>query len=118
MPFFTTIRMSSSYNDPVVNITIKRMGGPPLYFTLSNIVFIFASMLINVDTDLRLAATGAVRKFLFESPKEFDVRKYLGPARETMAKVIASRMEAFGCAGHAGDYEPKTLEDYKKVYGF
>lgn len=71
---------------------------------------------INVDTDLRLAATGAIRKVLAESPEKFDPRDYLKPAREAMAQVVAERMEAFGSAGHAGDYEPMTLEDMKAFY--
>ena len=44
VPFFNAIRLSSSYNDPVVDITIRRISGKTLYFTLSNIVFIFASI--------------------------------------------------------------------------
>ena len=64
---------------------------------------------INVDTDLRLAATGAIRKALAEAPGEFDTRHYLSPAREAMKQVVAERMRSFGQAGHAGDYEPATL---------
>lgn len=71
---------------------------------------------INVDTDLRLAATAAIREVFAESPEKFDPREYLGPAREAMAEVVAARMEAFGSAGHAGDYEPITLEDMKEYY--
>jgi len=71
---------------------------------------------INVDTDGRLAVTGAVRKVFAEKPAEFDPRKYLGPARESLADLIASKMEAFGTAGHAADYEPKTLDEMKKFY--
>ena len=71
---------------------------------------------INVDTDGRLVVTGAIRRVFVEQPKQFDPRKYLGPAREALAKLIAGRMEAFGTAGHAGDYEPLSLEDMKAVY--
>ncbi len=71
---------------------------------------------INVDTDSRLAITGAIRKHFAEQPGEFDPRKYLGPAREAMAELLKSKMQAFGTAGHAGDYEPETLEDMKKLY--
>lgn len=71
---------------------------------------------INVDTDLRLAATAAIREVFANSPEKFDPREYLGPAREAMAQVVAARMEAFGSAGHAGDYEPMTLEDMKEYY--
>ncbi|HOF40296.1 MAG TPA: ketose-bisphosphate aldolase [Candidatus Hydrogenedentes bacterium] len=72
---------------------------------------------INVDTDSRLACTGAIRKVFAEKPAEFDMRKYLGPARDAMKQVYIDRMVAFGQAGHAGDYAPMSLDDMKKVYG-
>ena len=56
---------------------------------------------INVDTDNRLAMTGAIRKVLTENPAEFDPRAYLKPAREAMKQVCVARMVAFGQAGHA-----------------
>src|SRR5271166_6952693 len=65
---------------------------------------------INVDTDNRLAITGAIRKVFAEKPEEFDPRSYLKPAREAMKKVVALRMTQFGQAGHAGDYTPLSLE--------
>ncbi len=71
---------------------------------------------INVDTDSRLAMTGAVRKVFVETPGKFDPRDWLGPAREAAYQVYVERMKAFGQAGHAGDYKPMTLEDMKKVY--
>ncbi|MDP8939478.1 MAG: fructose-bisphosphate aldolase class II [Actinomycetota bacterium] len=71
---------------------------------------------INVDTDLRLASTGAIRKAFAESPGEFDPRYYLKPAREAMKQVVLARMEAFGQAGNAGDYEPITLEEMAARY--
>lgn len=71
---------------------------------------------INVDTDLRLAMTGAVRKALAEDPTKFDPRDFLTPARQAVADVVKARMEAFGSAGHAGDYEPMSLEDAKAEY--
>jgi len=71
---------------------------------------------INVDTDGRLVMTAAIRKVFTEKPEVFDPRKYLGPAREALAKLIASKMEAFGTAGHAGDYERKSLDDMKAFY--
>ena len=54
---------------------------------------------INVDTDNRMAITGAIRKVFHEEPGEFDPRKYLSPAREAMKQVCLERMEAFGMAG-------------------
>src|SRR3954462_454260 len=71
---------------------------------------------INVDTDSRLAITGAIRKELFEHPAEFDPRSYLKPARAAMQQVIADRMTAFGQAGHAGDYEPISLDEMAERY--
>ena len=56
---------------------------------------------INVDTDNRLAMTGAIRKVLTENKAEFDPRAYLKPAREAMKQVCVARMVAFGQAGHA-----------------
>ena len=71
---------------------------------------------INVDTDSRLAITGAIRKLFAEKPEKFDPRDYLKPAREAAYEVYVQRMKAFGQAGHAGDYKPITLEDAKALY--
>jgi fructose-bisphosphate aldolase class II len=71
---------------------------------------------INVDTDNRLAITGAIRKVFVETPEKFDPRDYMKPAREAMKKVVALRMTQFGQAGHAGDYAPIPLEEMKKYY--
>ncbi|HOK09895.1 MAG TPA: ketose-bisphosphate aldolase [Candidatus Hydrogenedens sp.] len=71
---------------------------------------------VNVDTDSRLAITGAIRKVFWEQPEKFDPREYLGPAREAAYHVYVERMKAFGQAGHAGDYKPLTLEDMKAYY--
>lgn len=71
---------------------------------------------INVDTDGRLAMTGAVRKYLTENPDAFDPRTYFGKARQAVYEVVKGKMISFGTAGHAGDYEPLTLEDMKKIY--
>jgi len=71
---------------------------------------------VNVDTDNRLAITGAIRKVFVESPEKFDPRDYLKPARAAMQAVVEARMNAFGQAGHAGDYEAKTLDEMKAYY--
>ena len=71
---------------------------------------------INVDTDNRLAITGAIRKVFVETPEKFDPRDYMKPAREAMKKVVAQRMTQFGQAGHAGDYAPISIEEMKKRY--
>jgi len=56
---------------------------------------------INIDTDLRLAFTAAVREVLANSPKEFDPRKILGPAKEAMKEVVMDKMRLFGSSGKA-----------------
>ena len=71
---------------------------------------------VNVDTDNRLAITGAIRKVLWEQPEKFDPRDYMKPAREAMKKVVALRMTQFGQAGHAGDYQPISIEAMAKGY--
>lgn len=71
---------------------------------------------INVDTDNRLAITGAIRNAFMEDPTEFDPRYYLKPARAAMAEVCKARMVSFGQAGHAAGVEMKTLDDLKQVY--
>jgi fructose-bisphosphate aldolase class II len=71
---------------------------------------------INVDTDGRLAMTGAVRKYLSENPDAFDPRTYFGAAREAVYQTVKGKMIDFGTAGHAGDYKPMTLEEVKGIY--
>jgi fructose-bisphosphate aldolase, class II len=71
---------------------------------------------INVDTDLRLAMTAAIRTALGEKPAEFDPRYYLKPAREAMQTVLEERMRQFGQAGHAGDYTAAPLESMRAFY--
>lgn len=72
---------------------------------------------INVDTDNRLAITGAIRKVLVEKAEEFDPRAYLKPAREAMQQVCADRMVAFGQAGWAAKIRQISLEQMAKNYG-
>ncbi len=71
---------------------------------------------VNVDTDNRLAITGAIRKVFSEKPEEFDPRKYLGPAREAMKEVCKQRMTAFGQAGWAGKVPVKTCKEMVDFY--
>ena len=71
---------------------------------------------INVDTDNRLAITGAIRKVFAENPEAFDPRAYMKPARDAMKEVVKARMIAFSQAGHAGDYKPLPLEEIAKRY--
>ncbi|HSA07465.1 MAG TPA: class II fructose-1,6-bisphosphate aldolase [Candidatus Gastranaerophilales bacterium] len=56
---------------------------------------------INVDTDLRLALTGAIRKCFKENPAEFDPRKYLGPARQAVKDIVKHKIKVFGTDGKA-----------------
>jgi fructose-bisphosphate aldolase class II len=56
---------------------------------------------INIDTDLRLAFTATVREVLANSPKEFDPRKILGPAKDAMREVVKGKMRLFGSSGKA-----------------
>ena len=63
---------------------------------------------VNIDTDLRLASTGAVRKFLAENKSEFDPRKFLIPTMEAMKSNVLARLESFGTAGQ--------VSNMKKVY--
>jgi fructose-bisphosphate aldolase class II len=56
---------------------------------------------INIDTDNRMALTGAIRKVLSEDPSEFDPRKYLKPGMEAMTKLCTQRFNEFGTAGNA-----------------
>ncbi len=71
---------------------------------------------VNIDTDLRMASTGAVRKFLAENKKEFDPRKWLVAATKGMKEVCRLRYEAFGCAGQASKIRPVSLEAMTKRY--
>jgi fructose-bisphosphate aldolase class II len=71
---------------------------------------------INVDTDNRLAITGAIRKVLWESPEKFDPRDYLKPARDAMKKVCVARMTAFGQAGWAPKIKPVSVEKFADFY--
>ncbi|MFH1007083.1 MAG: ketose-bisphosphate aldolase [Candidatus Latescibacterota bacterium] len=71
---------------------------------------------VNIDTDGRIAITGAIRKVFSEEPEQFDPRSYLGPARTALAKLVAGKMRDLGTAGHSGDFAPVTLEDMKKRY--
>jgi fructose-bisphosphate aldolase class II len=71
---------------------------------------------VNVDTDCRLAITGAIRKVFGETPEKYDPRDYLAPAREAMKQVVAARMKAFGQAGWASKIKCKPLTEMARVY--
>jgi fructose-bisphosphate aldolase class II len=65
---------------------------------------------VNIDTDIRLAMTGAMRKLLAEQPSEFDPRKALAAARKAARGICEQRFDAFGCAGMASRIAPLPLE--------
>ena len=71
---------------------------------------------INIDTDIRLAMTGAMRKVFAEQPSEFDPRKAFIEARTAARGIVKARFEAFGCAGQAGRFKPLALEAMVKRY--
>ena len=71
---------------------------------------------INIDTDIRLAMTGAVRKFLAENPDKFDAREWLKPAREAAKAVCKQRYIEFGCEGQAGKIKGVTLAEMAQRY--
>lgn len=73
---------------------------------------------VNIDTDLRLASTGAVRRFLAENPAEFDPRKYLKETMAAMQQVCEDRYNAFGTAGHADKIKVVSLDDMASRYGY
>lgn len=65
---------------------------------------------VNIDTDLRLASTAAIRQFLAGNKAEFDPRKYLTKTLEAMKQVVVDRYQAFGTAGNASRIQPLSLE--------
>jgi fructose-bisphosphate aldolase class II len=71
---------------------------------------------INIDTDIRLAMTAAVRKFLFENPEKFDAREWLKPAREAATKICKQRYIEFGCEGQAGKIKAVGLDEIARRY--
>jgi len=71
---------------------------------------------VNIDTDLRLSSTGAVRKFLAENPSNFDPRKFLKASTAAMQGVCKARFEAFGSAGNASKINARSLESMISYY--
>jgi fructose-bisphosphate aldolase, class II len=71
---------------------------------------------INIDTDIRLAMTGAVRKFLAENPEKFDAREWLKPAREAAYGICKQRYLEFGCEGQGAKIQALALTDVAQRY--
>jgi len=71
---------------------------------------------INIDTDLRLASTGSIRRFMAQHPAEFDPRKYLQESVKAMMEICKDRYQAFGCAGQGSKIKAISLEKMVKLY--
>ena len=71
---------------------------------------------VNIDTDLRMASTGAIRQYFAEHPKEFDPRKYLNAATDAMYEICKARYVAFGTAGQADKIRAASFDVMTKRY--
>ena len=71
---------------------------------------------INIDTDIRLAMTGAIRRFMAENPSKFDPREYLKPARLAAKQICLQRYEQFGTAGNASKIKAIPLDEMARKY--
>ena len=71
---------------------------------------------VNIDTDCRMAMTGAIRKVLQNKPEEFDPRKYLSPTKLAMEEVCLDRLQRFGTEGNADKIKPLTLTQMSNKY--
>jgi fructose-bisphosphate aldolase class II len=65
---------------------------------------------INIDTDIRLAMTGAVRQFQAENPDKFDMREWMKPAREAAKAICKQRYLEFGCEGQGSKIKGESLQ--------
>jgi fructose-bisphosphate aldolase class II len=71
---------------------------------------------VNIDTDLRMASTGAIRRYLHDAPANFDPRKFYKEATKGMMEICKARYEAFGCVGHGSKVKAKSLETMFMLY--
>jgi len=71
---------------------------------------------INIDTDIRLAMTAAIRKFFVQNPEKFDPREYLKPAREAAKAICKQRYLEFGCEGQSSKIKAQSLEHVAQRY--
>ncbi|TAM51721.1 MAG: fructose-bisphosphate aldolase class II [Paraburkholderia sp.] len=72
---------------------------------------------VNIDTDIRLAMTGAMRRLFAEQPEEFDPRKAFAAAKKAARGICVTRFDAFGCSGQASMIKPVSLERMAQSYG-
>src|SRR5690606_21995271 len=93
---------------------IKETYGVPLEQIVEGIKY--GVRKVNIDTDLRLASTGAIRQFLAKNPEEFDPRKYLKETIKSMKAICKERYEAFGTAGNASKIKVINLEQMVERY--
>jgi len=111
---------SSSVPEELVEIVNKYGGKMPnakgVPMSAIQSVIPYGVCKVNIDTDGRIAVTGAIRKVFAESPEKFDPRQYLGPAREALKNLVAQKMCDLGTAGHADEIEPKSLDDMVEFY--
>jgi len=111
---------SSSVPEDLVAIVNKYGGkmpnarGVPMSAIQSVIPYGVAK--VNIDTDGRLAITGAIRKVFIETPEKFDPRDYLGPARAALTELVAQKMVDLGTAGHADEIQMTSLGEMKAYY--
>jgi fructose-bisphosphate aldolase class II len=71
---------------------------------------------INIDTDIRMAMTGATRKFMAENPSKFDMREWMKPAREAALAVCKQRYQEFGCEGQGAKIKAISMVDMAAAY--
>jgi fructose-bisphosphate aldolase class II len=71
---------------------------------------------VNIDTDIRLAMTGAMRRQMAQSPHEFDPRKFFAAATKAASDICRARFEQFGCAGRASAIRPVSLDRMTEMY--
>ncbi len=71
---------------------------------------------VNIDTDLRMASTGAVRKHLHDNASNFDPRKFLKESTKAMMEICKARYESFGAAGQASKIKAIVLDDMRLRY--
>jgi fructose-bisphosphate aldolase class II len=71
---------------------------------------------INIDTDVRLAMTAAIRRYLVQNPSHFDPREYMTVAREAAKQLCRQRYLEFGCEGQASKIKPISLEKMAEKY--
>jgi fructose-bisphosphate aldolase class II len=71
---------------------------------------------VNIDTDIRLAMTAAIRQYLHQNPSKFDPRDYLKPAREAAKLICKARFLSFGCEGQASKIKPISLDKMVEKY--